>query len=420
MFLTRGAEVTRSTVLATAARCALIFAVAVAVFMPFLVDRLVTPQAVIVAALLGLTLAEGIARRSHAAPFVALAVYLGVAVVGIDLWFEADRQSAASLVFLLVPVALVAARMVATSSMLSLYLKVWVAVAAVNALVGIFERLTATTVFGQERYLVHSGMGKAIVAADHPLVLGVLLAGTVLLARPAIGRLVWVVGPILAGGALATNAIGPTAIAALALIVALFPSIGRFLQRRTWILGTVVVLICAVLVYLLLFVWNKSVPTMDLDEYSNQYRTAMYSFVPEILRDAPLGYGPGGPEAGTYTFDTALKGERDLAVQVDSEAMLLVLDFGWFGVAAFVAAFIVGIRGVSRNPAFGLAALAVTGAGFFVSIHAWGSSATFWVLLIGLAAWAPPVVEVARMKRFRSTAVTLDADRSRPSEGQST
>jgi 4-hydroxybenzoate polyprenyltransferase len=69
--------------------------------------------------------------------------------------------------------------------------------------------------------------------------------------------------------------------------------------------------------------------------------------------------------------------------------VFLIADFGWLGLIAFAAAFVVGIRRLRRQPYVALAALAVTGSGFFLSLHAWGSSMTMWVLLLGFALWVP-------------------------------
>lgn len=386
----RGRSATRRTAGRLRLASLAAFAVAgVAMFMPAIVEHLVSPQIVILAAFLGLILLNEVMHKAEAVRYLALVIYLVIAYVAVASWFAPEDVSAAQLIFLLVPVVLVAARTIARSKDFARYLQVLVWLATLNAVIAIFERLTATTVFGQDAFLMVSGAGKGIAAADHPLILGVMLAGSIFLTRPALGTRGVFLAPVLAAGAWSTNAVGPTAIAAVALVCVLVPALVRFLGRHAYLVGGLVTLVWLALAYFVLFVWNTSVPALNPDEYSNQYRTAMYSLVPRILADAPFGYGPAGLPLDVYTFETALRGEKDLGKQIDSELVFLIADFGWLGLIAFAAAFAVGIRGLRRQPYVALAALAVTGSGFFLSLHAWGSSMTMWVLLLGFALWVP-------------------------------
>lgn len=368
------------------AQLAIFAAIALCIFMPYIIDVIVSPQIVILAACVAFVLLE-CAREARAWRLAtALIAYLAVAFLGVQLLAEPGDVSAGRLLFMLAPAVLVMARLIVLNPDRAQFLSVLVLVGAANAALGLIEKLTAGTLFGRVDLLMDDGGGKAIVAADHPLVLGALLAITVALvplsslpARPLFAVLLTV-------GAWATNAAAPTAVALLALVTNI-PVVSRALQRFWWVVAAGISVAFGVLFYFAYFVWSTFIPSTDLNAYSIEFRMAMYSLMPEILAAAPFGYGPGGAPEGMWILDSAYRGPRDLAIQIDSELMFLVVDFGWMGLLLFVLSFVAGIIALRRSGQIGVASVAASGLGFVLSLHAWGSTLTIWLLILALAMW---------------------------------
>lgn len=238
--------------------------------------------------------------------------------------------------------------------------------------------------------LLDGGGIRAIVAADHPLVLAALLAATVPLALASTPRWRGICEAlILAAGIRATDSDGPLGLALLAIVVSLFvarrplgATFGRWASRAVPIFGIGFLAFCATLV-----------PVIDPDsplDPSSQYRFGLYSLIPRIFVEHPFGYGAGIIPRGELLIEQ-LAGTIDVARTVDSELVLSVIQYGILGYVTYFAIVWLSVRasfvpGATRIAA--VAALMITVTGFFLALHVWVSVLPIWAFLLGIAIFA--------------------------------
>ncbi|WP_158590154.1 hypothetical protein [Amnibacterium setariae] len=384
----------------------------IACFCPFLIERVTSP-AIFAALVLWVFVLVELARRRAAQ--AALGVWIGLPVVLLVVAYalntlpEVQRAALGALPGAFgqfgveLPVAAVAGALLVRSGRARWAATSVRATAVLCALGAVLERRTGrqlflgnvvNTNFGytqqvQGAALTDSGALRGIVAADHPLVLALLLATTVaiVLVGPLRPVKLIEVGLLLAG-IWATDSSGPLAVAVLAvavrLVVALADRAAIPVVPSRRLVRIVAVVAVSAFLLAATFLWHPVIDPSVLDQ-STLYRFALFSFIPVAIAARPLGFGLIGPPRGTFVVESPGH-PLDIAATVDSELVLMVLRFGLVGLLVFLAIAWIGIRGVLDRRALrrGGGALAVmTACGAIVAIEVWPTVSAAWVLLMG-------------------------------------
>lgn len=305
--------------------------------------------------------------------------------------------------YLLVPpVAVVAGLLLLRDPLLPVFLRVLRIGAAALAVLAVVEYLRGSFLLpgnvseiGLRKFQTVGGDGltggggiRALVATEHPLVLATLLAAALPVAlwgRRSPLRLAE--AGLLLLGIYATGSTGPLVLGVLCIALAVFTPRrlrGADAVPRTlaaWALGVVF----AVFAVLSVLVWEPVVDERSGADASTQYRFALFAMIPRIIAEHPFGFGIGQVPEGQLLIqhDGPV---LDVATTVDSELVLLVIQFGLLGVAVFAAIVWVAVRGLLGGPDGRLlAAMLVmsTACGLFLSLHTWSALAPFWEVLIG-------------------------------------
>lgn len=373
------------------------------IYFPFLTGSVVSTQLGLAISLSLFVIAETAAQRQRTASFAfaLLAVaLLAAASVVTTIYFpaimSAEAVSRAQQIIVLIPLAALATLALAHSPRRQGFLRLFIRFGLVSAALGIFEFVTASSLFGRTALLSSLGGGKAIVAVEHPLVLGTLLATSVALVRPSGIRAPRVAGAILTLGAAATNAIGPTIIALLLLLHLVIPAISRLLHRYARMFAVLVWCTVVTVWALAVNVWTPVILADNLNGYSAEYRVAIYALLPDMLREAPFGYGIESLPPGLWAVPSALRGERDVSLTIDAQPVFLASMWGWAGIVLFLITVGVSLFGLRRRYQAGLYALSITVSGGFLAI-AWPSLvilstiALIWCVLPPAVPRRPPV-----------------------------
>lgn len=238
--------------------------------------------------------------------------------------------------------------------------------------------------------LVRDGFIRAVVTAEHPLVLSALLLAAI--------PFLWAMRPrllvsipltvLMLAGIVATGSRGALALfvvlAVLALVIWRWPAAhpGRAWLRIGVALAVVAVVIVALIGSPLLHL--DPMTSHDPETASLQYRLALYQKVLSSLTTNPWGWGIGGLPADTFLVRSPF-GIHDLSVTVDSELVLLVFDAGVLGLAGFVVAlaWLASRWVLASTPA--VASLLILLAGFYLALHAWTGLPLLLAVLLGAA-----------------------------------
>ncbi|GAA4753662.1 hypothetical protein GCM10025783_28210 [Amnibacterium soli] len=398
----------------------------VACFAPYLVRSVASPAIFASVVLWAFVAAELVRRQAAAAAFavwIAVPVVLLCIAYGLNTLPDVAKAAAGELPAAFgqfgveLPIAAVAGALLVGSGRTRGVARVVRVVAAGCALAALIERRTGrqffpgnvvNTNFGytqqvQGAALTDSGALRGIVAADHPLVLALLLATTVaiVLAGPLRPARFLELGVLLAG-IWATDSSGPLAVALLAVVLrcaapvlrraGVHHGIGLPAARVLFALGVSALLLAAA------FVWHPVIDPGALDQ-STLYRFALFSFIPVAIAAQPFGYGLAGPPRGLFVVESPGH-PLDVAATVDSEAVLMVLRFGLIGLLVFLAIAWISTRAVldrSSLRAGGGALAVMTGCGAIVAIEVWPTVSAAWVLLI---AFTLSLLVAARRKRL--------------------
>jgi hypothetical protein len=272
------------------------------------------------------------------------------------------------------------------------YLMPFLVVAAVTALLAIIESFAGTSLFGRDATFLTSqreGTTRALLASEHVLVLGALLATAVplaaLIARLAARASITL---LLIGGCWATGSRTAALLCALVAVAQAFPPFIRLLQRNIRVLLAIVGLSLALLAFLSTAMWTSDIPGDTGVEYSANYRFASYSLLPDILFARPFGYLLGTVPSGVWMMDSELRGPVDLARSADSELLFAAFAAGWLGIAVFVAAIVVAAISLRFSPSLGLATLLLTTLGLVMALHGWDAASLLWYFLLGASVGA--------------------------------
>lgn len=363
------------------------------IFFPRLIEPYASPR------VLGLLLAIVILTRSLRT-FIPEAHLLGaIALLAAVAWLmlktvilsnvsdlavgvNADRS------VLITPVLAITGFFLARASRLRVFLIAFGWVGALASVLALVELLQGRSLFGFDSVVREQarsvGTTRALVASDHVLVLGALLAAA------AVGFAVtrtrwWPIGSaITLVGCYSTGSRGPIALAAFLIAFVALRGVSRRVLRG-WIPAAVLVAVLTTIAVLAYTRWTTYVAGTTGEAYSANYRPALYAFLPSILREVPFGYGFRSVPKGTWLLQSQLLGTRDITETVDSEVVYSAFTFGIIGVAIVVGAMVVAARASALGTNLDLPALTIGLSGLFLALHAWDSIGQLWLLLTGAA-----------------------------------
>jgi len=176
-------------------------------------------------------------------------------------------------------------------------------------------------------------------------------------------------------------------LATVVAVVLFAPIVRRFFQRHLWIIFAGAAALLIGLAYLTVFVFTPTIAGSTGLQYSANYRGAMYSLLPRILSDHPLGYLLSGTPLGTWTVDSQLRGVVDIAISSDSEIVFAVFGLGWLGLTLYVVALFTAIGAVKKDAPVGFAAVSLTVLGLILALHGWDGMSPLWYALLGMSAY---------------------------------
>jgi hypothetical protein len=235
------------------------------------------------------------------------------------------------------------------------------------------------------RTFARNGHVRAVVGADHPLVLGTLLLACIPLAFYLLGRWRYLGVLMLYVGVFTTGSNGPEIVGG---VLILFCALRPLARMAFTTVRPLTALLVALGVYLTLggaLWWGSEIRGFSTSAVSDGYRTALYHLMITLLIAHPFGYGFHGLPGNTWYFSTQ-KGIVDAAASIDSELVYGVTQFGYLWVAVFVAIAACAVAAIRRNQAIALSSLSVTLAGLFLAIHSWNSLGSFWAVGFGSCA----------------------------------
>lgn len=254
----------------------------------------------------------------------------------------------------------------------------------------IVEFIRGQYFFPQEGVVVSLGTlsFRSMLLAEHPLV----LAALILASAPFVLEISRVVPRAIAlatigGGILTTGSDGPLALFILFLFYASVTrsSVGvRKIVVRCVQIGAILSLL--VLTGLGTAIrYNEAIVTSSSDSSSAQYRIVLYAFLWHTLTENPWGWWIDGIPPGVYLTPSA-SGVIDLSRTIDSEFVLLAVDFGWIGLVLAMGSLVLATRTTHFHTALGQSTWLITIAGFFLSIHSWAGVGTLWLFQLGMLA----------------------------------
>lgn len=290
--------------------------------------------------------------------------------------------------FIVFPLFLLAGFILGRSPNTSIYVRVLVLVGVFVAVLALTESLLGRSILGRDAMLASLQRGdrtRSLVAAEHTLVLGTILAALIPLAADKPTKLARLAAVVLMLGSWSTGSRGPIAMAIVALLIQFVPYAASLLPKHFRLVRASSILIFIGVVYLSVVVWEPTVRGSTGLEYSANYRPALYALLPEMLIDKPFGNGLGELPSGVYMISTDLYGRQDITETVDSEIVYSALSLGWLGVIGYVSVAAIAIASFRHSYSIGLSATILTLAGMFLALHAWDSLGPLWYLMTGMS-----------------------------------
>ncbi|PWJ25117.1 hypothetical protein ATK17_1229 [Branchiibius hedensis] len=274
-------------------------------------------------------------------------------------------------------------------------------VGTLTAVLAIIEFATGHSLFRRDAEFetyVRGDSARAVVGAEHPLILGVLLCVAVPFTYRAVRRwwLRWSCLAVLLAGVYVTGSRGPWGVSIGVVVLLAVPGLARFIGRHFGTLLFAVMVGLGVLWYFASRVWQPVTTSTDTLANSMEYRAAIYSLLPRILLAQPFGYGLGDLPTGVWLIRGPSE-MTDITATVDSQWVLSAMRLGWLGVALVFLLVAIAIVALRRRLDFGLGLFVFTGCGTFVALDAWDGAGSLWMVLVGvcvrLMSYAPHSIE---------------------------
>lgn len=391
-------------------------------FYPFVFQGYIKLQWVVFACLVGISLASLARRLLRGGVLIVTCMLLFFTVVYIFSYQIPELSSQATAdflrVYVLVPVTALATGLVLNRvgdvDLLSAPL---IVVSLPTAALAVYERLTNKPlipgrVIGEgnlESGSVYTSEGtiRAIVGAEHPLVLASLFACALpLVVALKISSRLFACAALL-GGIWATGSEGLLAVATVIAVLV----IGSKYLRRSLTPKTIWPLVAVGLlgfVYYSVAVWRPTITSVENQIASFQYRTAMYSLVPDILSSNVFGYGLGDAPQGQL-YVSAPGDYIDISRTIDSEYVLLVVELGIIGVLIYaVSSFLILRYSLNDESDSTLmrTGLVLVVCGVFLALHVWATVGSLYLILVGYAfskAWSLRTRSSDRQPRARKS-----------------
>jgi hypothetical protein len=273
-----------------------------------------------------------------------------------------------------------------------IYVNLLVLVGAFSSLLALYEQLQQRWLIWQDLssslYQRGDGSFRSVVAGEHPLVLGTVLASLTALVHVSSFKYKLGLQAILLAGCAATGSRGPLALGLFAVILTNSEPLWNFLKYRL-AQGRLLLYIVIISGIFIIFVVLEPVASgASGSDYSGTYRLAITSLIPSIISEVPFGYIFGQIPPGIWLLDSELYGVKDLALTVDSELVLLTFSFGILGFIAYVAIFRLSFLALFKRGHFGLFLFLLTVEGLVLAIHAFDSLGPLYYLSIGLVIYS--------------------------------
>lgn len=272
------------------------------------------------------------------------------------------------------------------------YGSAYLMVASLTAALALLESILGVSVIGRTFAFLTSqreGTTRALVGAEHVLVLGALLAVGVALAA-GLDRWQWraPVTALLLTGCWASGSRAAAALSALVVVIQASPMVVRFMQRAWVLIAGAATLGFAGLAVLGSTVWTTHIAGMTGLAFSSNYRFASYATLVQILDAKPLGYLLQAVPTQTWMMQSDLRGPVDLALSADSELVFSVFVAGWIGVVVYLGTFWLACIALPSHPILGMTTLLLTSLGIIMALHGWDAASVIWYALLGACAGA--------------------------------
>jgi hypothetical protein len=279
------------------------------------------------------------------------------------------------------------------SKSLNIYVNALVFGGVVSSLLALYEQVLGRWLIWQDAtsllYQRGDGSFRSVVAGEHPLVLGTILAALTALVHASSFRFRLAIQLVLLAGCFATGSRGPVALGIFALLLTNSKPLWKFLKARM-AQGRILLYVSFVVgIFMIFFILEPVASGSSGYDYSGAYRLAISALIPHIISTVPFGYLFGEIPTGTWLLDSELYGVRDLASTVDSELVLLTFNFGILGFIAYIAMFRISFLSVFKHENFGLFLFILATEGLVLAIHAWDSLGPMFYLSFGLAIYSP-------------------------------
>ena len=391
-------------------------------FYPFIFQGYIKLQWVVFACLVGITLASLARTLLRGGVLVVTCMLLFFTTVYIFSYQIPELSSQATAdflrVYVLVPgTALTTGLVLNRVGDVNLLSAPLIVVSLPTAALAVYERLTnKPLIHGRligegnlESGSVFTSEGtiRAIVGAEHPLVLASLFACAMpLLVAFNVSYRLFACAALL-GGIWATGSEGLLAVAS---VVATFVIGSEYLRRAFTpkIIWPLVAVGLLGFVYYSVAVWTPTITSVENQIASFQYRTAMYSLVPDILGSNVFGYGLGDAPQGQL-YVSAPGNYIDISRTIDSEYVLLVVELGIIGLLIYAISSFLILRfslNDESDAALMRAGLVLVVCGVFLALHVWATVGSLYLILVGYAigkAWSLRTPSSDRQPRARKS-----------------
>jgi hypothetical protein len=352
-----------------------------------LVHSTLTPLIVVVALAWWNGIVEIERRRGGSRIWVCAVLAYIAAMIVVGRLVSDDIGNTAGTTFLrtttLFPLAAAAGFVLLRAGRLAQYCSWLLAVGAVTVVAALYERFRSVSLLNSHHSLyVESGRTRAIVGAEHPLVLAAMFLVLIPIAMWLGGRWRFALALWLLAGIYCTGSNGPLIVGAVVTALCVLPPLSRFVFSSWRPLICLLIVIALGIGIGAGFFWDANIHGASASDSSNEYRGSLYYLMLKMIQHQPFGYGFGGLPTDAYRVE-ATRGIIEVAKSIDSDLVLAVSQFGIFALVGFAAIAAVAVFAAVRHNAVGLSALSVSLVGLFMAVRSWTSLGTCWFFLFG-------------------------------------